>query len=370
MVNDKQRVLMITVRADFGGGPEHIFRLLSMLRERTELFVACPKDFPYWGRYQQLLGADRLLELPHRRLSLKYLARLYGFIRKNKIGLIHSHGKGAGLYGRLLAALARARCVHTFHGIHADQYSAWQQRLYLMLERMLAGVSARLISVSDGEAEIVRRFRIGAPPKLVVINNGVAIPGQSATRQEGAETGTRLDVVMLTRPDHAKNPELVLDICRQLRENHQLDRFRFQVVGAGFENSGFCDRVKKDGFADDIIICGAALDVAEYFRKAFCYLSTSRREGLPLSVLEALAWGVPVVATDVVGNKDLIEHGVNGFLFDLERPEDAGRFLLQLADNRACWNDISENARQSVSKRYNLQDMADKTLAIYQEVQR
>jgi len=98
MMMDKTaiKVLIISSRADYGGGPEHIYKLISLLHEEVIFYVACPIDIPYWHRYSELLTVNNLFEIPHRKFSIKYLLALRTFTKNNKIDIIHSHGKGAG----------------------------------------------------------------------------------------------------------------------------------------------------------------------------------------------------------------------------------------------------------------------------------
>ncbi|MFH4347153.1 hypothetical protein WAJ13_22105, partial [Acinetobacter baumannii] len=71
-----------------------------------EYYVACPEEEPYWDRYTQLLGEGELIKIPHRKFKLKYYLEMLSFVKKNNIDIIHSHGKGAGIYSRLLKVFA------------------------------------------------------------------------------------------------------------------------------------------------------------------------------------------------------------------------------------------------------------------------
>jgi glycosyltransferase involved in cell wall biosynthesis len=108
--------------------------------------------------------------------------------------------------------------------------------------------------------------------------------------------------------------------------------------------------------------------MAAQYRRAFCLLSTSRWEGLPLALLEAMAVGVPVVATDVVGNRDAVDPGKSGFLFDLARPVDAARHLLALSRSRDQWHAQSEAARARAESEFSETRMAERTLGMYREI--
>ncbi|MCH2165773.1 MAG: glycosyltransferase [Marinovum sp.] len=112
------KILFLTVRADLGGGPEHLLQLIAHAPEGSEVYVGCPRDEPYHQRYVDFLGAERIIEIPHRSFKLSALRALARVIRQQGIAVVHSHGKGAGLYGRILAAITPAQSVHTFHGLH------------------------------------------------------------------------------------------------------------------------------------------------------------------------------------------------------------------------------------------------------------
>jgi len=94
--------MLVTVRADFGGGPYHVDILLKNLKENFDFFVGAPLNQQYGCQWQQLLGEKKFFVLPFRSFKLISFLKLVSFIKSNQINVIHSHGKGAGLYSRLL----------------------------------------------------------------------------------------------------------------------------------------------------------------------------------------------------------------------------------------------------------------------------
>ena len=116
------KVLIISARADYGGGPEHIYRLIKNSCIDIEYYIACPKEKPYWNLYFKIVG-DKIYEIPHRKISLLHLYKLLNLIKSNNIQLIHTHGKGAGFYGRILSMIIHLPLIHTPHGIHVGQYN-------------------------------------------------------------------------------------------------------------------------------------------------------------------------------------------------------------------------------------------------------
>ncbi|MEJ2617259.1 MAG: hypothetical protein P8Z35_20075, partial [Ignavibacteriaceae bacterium] len=101
-----RNILIITVRADFGGGPEHIYSLIKELHKENNFYIACPDDFPYKNKYTDILGKNRIILIPHRKFKLSYLFGLKNYVKYHEINIIHSHGKGAGIYGRFLSVIS------------------------------------------------------------------------------------------------------------------------------------------------------------------------------------------------------------------------------------------------------------------------
>ena len=113
----KINILEISSRSDIGGGPEQLFKIVSNLEDRFRFFCACPDQQPYFEKITN--EGIPVLRLPHRRFEIKSFFRLLRWTRKNRISVVHSHGRGAGIYARLLKIFNRKlKIVHNFHGIH------------------------------------------------------------------------------------------------------------------------------------------------------------------------------------------------------------------------------------------------------------
>jgi len=356
---------MITVRADHGGGPQHVFQLAGILARRIEVCIACPREQPYWDRYEKIVGPARMIEIPHRALRPGALAKLVRFVRRERIELVHSHGFGAGLYGRSIALAAGVPACHTPHGVTpAGGLGGW---LKAAADFALSVMTTRIIAVSAGEAIQLRPRCLGRS-RVVVIPNGVPIP---AERVDPAVIEQRpLRVVHVTRFVFQKNPELFVAIIEELKKAGALDDFRFVLLGDGPDRAPIEARIAQLGLSPHVEFCGAVADVIAHFRRAFCLLSTSRWEGLPLALLEAMSVGLPVVATDVVGNRDAVEPGKTGFLFDVTRPAEGARQLIEIARARDVWNAQSSAARARAEADFSDTRMADRTLEMYGEALR
>ena len=122
------RVLQLLVTTSPGGGPKQVYDLIRHLpREEFQFVVVGPRDGVFFERFEDL--GVRVEELPIRRLGMRHLLSTIRLIRAQGIQVVHTHGKGPGLYGRVAAWWTGVPSVHTFHGIHYSGYSWLGQQL-------------------------------------------------------------------------------------------------------------------------------------------------------------------------------------------------------------------------------------------------
>lgn len=354
------KVLHITARADLGGGPEHLYQLMAHMPDWVDSYVACPDEPPYRGRYVELLDEGHVFDVPHRSFAPASLIELSASIRENDIDLLHSHGKGAGLYSRLLSLLTGRPCVHTFHGLHIAEYGPLQRFFYILYERLVGLWTSAGISVSAGEESLIRSSGIMSAKKLKLIENGVALPSSV----KAARRGDFLQIVAVSRYDEQKNPELIIDIAEALKG---IIPFKILVIGQGPRFQKCLKTISEKGLDEFIELIGPTTDPRSFYKAADAFLSTSRWEGMPMAVLEAMSEGLPVVLSDVVGNRDVIQDEITGYLYPLEIPRAAADRLSALLDVKLR-NAIGNAARESVERLYSVDRMSFQTAELYESI--
>ncbi|PJA97676.1 MAG: hypothetical protein CO128_11055 [Ignavibacteriales bacterium CG_4_9_14_3_um_filter_30_11] len=362
----KIKILIITSRADFGGGPKHIYSLVKQLKNKIDFSITCPKDYPYFDLYSELIGSDNIIEIPHRKFTSSTLFSLIKFIKKNKIHIIHSHGKGAGIYSRLLSLFTGTISVHTFHGIHIDEYNSIIKFLYLSVEKILSVFTKRLISVSNSERERVLKLKISNKNKIITIENGVELEKNKLVNFNPANNV--IDILTISRFDFAKNSNLLIPICNELNVLDSDFNYSINILGDGELKDNFEKELLLNGLTGKIKLLGAHLDISDILINSFCYISTSKWEGMPLSVIEAMAVGLPIIATNVTGNKDVVINNVNGFLYDINNPKEAAEYILKIAKDINLWNKFSKASREMAEKNYSAQRMAIETFELYNKI--
>ncbi|WOD63561.1 glycosyltransferase [Niallia taxi] len=356
----KLNVLLISVRADHGGGPEHIFRLVKNSDfKKINYYIACPQDEPYYEKFVSLLGEEKIIIIPHRKFSYKKLMLLRKYIMKNKIDVIHSHGKGAGIYSRFLKFITKSKVVHTYHGIHLS-YNGLINKIYSLYEKVSSLVTYKIICVSSGEYELaVNKKLVFTPKKLTVVNNGVELVDGNR-----ASYNSFFKIISVTRFNEQKNSELAIDIIEILINKFMISNLVLDFIGTGESKSELERLVKSKGLENKINFLGTKDNMQKIMSEYNIFLSTSRWEGLPIALIEALSVGLPSIVTNVVGNNDIIISSENGLLFDLEDAYKAAEQIKSLMYNEKEWEYLSNNAFES-SEKYDIHEMVNKIENIY-----
>lgn len=355
-------ILLITLRADHGGGPQHIDYLVNNYPDNIKLYMACPKDKPYYSLWHLNNKIQEIFELQHRKFSFVRLILLLKFIKKHKIRVIHSHGKGAGIYSRVLKILSpELKIIHTMHGFHFQEYGKLSKYLYITLERALALFTDMFINVSIGERDICQKYKLYPVGKSRVIYNGICSLEEYVDARNKIKLIDKRIVTTISRFDYPKNMDLAYQIAKEFKD--RLD-IVFLWIGDGKDKNEIEKRAKDE--CVNIIFTGFSSDISKYLSATDIYLSTSRWEGLPIALLEAQSLGVPIVATDVIGNNEAVVHGYNGYLFkDIIQ---ACTYILKLLKNKDLYLELQKNARKNFENKFQVYGMVEQLITVYKEV--
>lgn len=356
------KILLITIRSDHGGGPKHVDLLINNLSNEVEIFVACPQDKPYYNLWSESKNVKDIFTLPHRKFSLKKLFQLNKFIKDNDIKIIHSHGKGAGIYSRVLKILnPKLKIVHTLHGVHIGEYGFLKQRAYIFLERFLTLFTDKFINVSNSENIVCLKFKLFKKNKSEVIYNGI----KALLKDENAKINFDLlgkkVVTTISRFDYAKNMLLAYEIAKKFKDNENIV---FVWLGDGADKIKFESMAKKHGV--NIIFIGFSDKIPAYLSATDIYLSTSRWEGLPYALIEAQSMGIPIVATNVVGNNEVIQNDKSGFLF--ESSSQACQAIEKLLNDEKVYNKMQSEALLNFKDKFEINIAIYRLERLYQQI--
>ncbi len=361
------RVLQLLTSTALGGGPRQVLHLVRHLpASEFQVSVAGPQDARFAADLRTIgvelagVAADSLRAFP---LTLRRVARL---VRATRADVVHTHGKGAGLYGRLAARLAGVPSVHTFHGLHYESYSRAGQYVYLALERALARITHTVINVSKTQDAEALYLGAARPGHSAVVVNGIDVDELAARpASKRASLGLKDDeqvVGCVARFDPVKKHDVLVRALKLVTKQHP--NAVLLLVGEGPEKPEI-DRLANE-LEVRVVSPGAIGLEANAYSSCDLYVTASSKEGLPLAPLEAMASGLAVVATDVPGHRDVVDHETTGLLVAPEAGAVALATAIEsLLDDPERRRRMGQAGRARVLREFTLQSMVAKTAEVY-----
>jgi glycosyltransferase involved in cell wall biosynthesis len=305
--------------------------------------------------------------------------RLARLIRRERPQILHTHTAKAGTVGRVAALLAGSRrppiVVHTFHGhVLRGYFGPVRSLFFRLLERWLAGRTTALIAVSPQVRDDLVSLGIAPRERFAVIRLGIELDERVAAEQNGRVEsrrylgipGERFAVGWIGRMTAVKRTDDVLVAFKRLRESG-VDA-TLCMVGDGPDRAGLEQRAHDLGIVRDILFLGYQEDVAPFYAAFDALVLPSSNEGTPVSVIEALGAGRPVVATRVGGVPDVVRDGVDGFLVEAGATDELADRLAQLAHDPALRERMGNQGRERVLPRYAVERLVDDVDRLYRSL--
>jgi glycosyltransferase involved in cell wall biosynthesis len=375
---ERRRVCHLITRLELGGAQQNtLYSVANHDRARFEVSLWAGRGGILDDAARAIPDAEvRLLPfLKHPVVPLAdaiAVARLAGMLRRGRIDLLHTHSSKAGIVGRAAAAIAGTRAVvHTVHGwSFNDTQGPATRRLYVALERLAARRTHALVFVSEADRDRGAALGIGDPARYHLFRSGIdrglyeARPGtREATRRALGYAPEDFVVGTLACLKAQKAP---LDFVAAADAAGRDDpRLRFFIAGDGELRPDVEREVAARGLAGRFRLLGWREDAAEVLAAMDLFVLTSRFEGLPRAVLQAMAAGVPVVATAVGGTPEVVRDGVTGRLVPPGNPEAAAGAIVELArdpDRRAR---CVAAARERLGEEFDIRGMVRSLDALY-----
>lgn len=320
------------------------------------------------------------------------LWKLYRILARERPDIVHTHTAKAGALGRVAAVLARVPIkIHTFHGhVFHDYFSPLKTQLFLVIERILALFTTRIIAISETQkTELSGRYRIAAHEKFAVIPIGLDLAplhqchvGPDRRVPKGDEQGVVIGFVGRLVP--VKNPSMAIRAFERLLRNRVSGpHLRLVVAGDGELRPALEEQVRHAGLEAHIQFIGWQKDVAALYSQFDLVILTSLNEGTPVALIEAMAAGLPFVATQVGGMPDLMvgpaqvvqTSGVghpftifsNGALAEPGDAEGFAAALTALVDDPARMRRMGSEGRRFVAERFAKERLVADVRALYQD---
>ena len=296
------------------------------------------------------------------RRNLIALKQLISLMRKEHFHLIHCHTPMGGVLGRIAAHKTNTKpVIYTAHGFHFYKGApVWNWLFFYPVERFLAHWTDCLITINKEDYARAKKFNTR---KSVEYVPGVGIDLTNFTPHvEYTHDDTKSFILTsVGELSKRKNHILIIKILFKLKNK----RIKYLICGSGKEEIYLKRMVNKLGLEKQVYFLGYRKDISKVLEKSDCFIFPSKQEGLPVALLEAMATGMPIIASNIRGNIDLIHNNINGYLCNSEK--DFELAINKIMHSSSIQNQFRINNIKKI-KKYSLENIHTKMSSIYQNI--
>jgi glycosyltransferase involved in cell wall biosynthesis len=300
--------------------------------------------------------------------DVRVLRQTLQAIERRDTDIIHTHEFRSDLIGLICARRKGLRLVSTVHGWIANDTKG---KIYTILNKLILRFFDRVIVVSEKIRTELIQWKI-PERKIVVVPNALRIDHYRIDRTDDLfrrELGLGSDDVIVAKIGRLSAEKGHLDLLQAAQlALVKCDRLRFVLIGIGPEEEALRKSAKQLGIEDRVIFAGYRKEMVRVYNSTDLVVQSSYTEGMPNVILEALLMEIPVVATNVGGTGEIIEHGRSGILIESRRPDVLAAQLIEFVNDRARFRTMARAGRERICQQFNSTRRIERMRAIYEEL--
>ena len=374
-MNTKKKILFLVTQSEFGGAQRFIYRLITNLNlSKYDVLVAAgPEGDNADGLLFNLQNKDFKI------FPLKFLKRainpiidflglleIHRLIKKEKPDIVFLCSSKAGFLGSLATSLIPKsyslvpKVIYRIGGwTFNDPWPKWKKIFYLWLEKRTAGFKDFIVNNSQIEAEQAKKLGIRPRKEIITIYNGLDAEGLNFLNKEKAREFLKMSPEFLVGTVAnfypVKNLKILVDAANLLKDFN----INFVIIGEGTERKEIEELIRKQDLKN-IFLAGSIPDAWKYLKAFDVFVLPSLKEGFPWTVIEAMAAGIPVIATNVGAVPEIIENNENGILIEPRDPKTIADSIEKLMNDKNLVEKFIQNGKKTVIEKFNLQKMVSK----------
>ena len=364
--------ILYLIESDDPGGAENVMlSLIEYFKEKYPIYVGCFKKGWIYNELKKRKLNPQPIPTNKGSYDIKLLYHLIKLIKKEKINLIHSHLFDTNFYSSLAAKIAGIPHISTEHGdIHHT--SKKLDKKTLIKAKTISHFSDKIVFVSKFTRDKFLKLSKVPKQKIAIIYNGIDLKEYEQPtdiQRKKAEIGIKNSEFVIGNVANlypVKGQIYLLKAAKKIIK--EFPNTKFLIIGRGELENELKKEAQKLGIASHIKFLGFRNDVKELLKIMDVFVLCSLSEGLPLSLIEAMASRVPVVCTNVGGIPEVINDRINGFLVPPTDPNALATKIINLLKDRTLANKLAYSSYEKIKQQFSLQFMLDKYAEIYSDL--
>jgi glycosyltransferase involved in cell wall biosynthesis len=362
---DRKTILYVITKSELGGAQAHVYDLMKSIQRDYDVHLAVGASGVLTEKAIELGVKVHIMDNLKRSINpisdLRSIRQCTAIIRRIKPDLIHCHSSKAGVIARLAAWRCGVPVIFTAHGWGFDPRSPLIQRnIALGVEKILAPISTKVICVSESDRQLAIDLKVTSPELVVTIHNGI-VNKEIATAVPERQPPKLIMVARFNRAQ--KDQHTLMQAIAKLEQPVQLI---FVGTGPDWEAS---KKIATDlGITDRVSFLGDRLDVPDLLADAQIFVLSTHYEGAPISILEAMRCGLPIIATNVNGIPEQVADGITGLLVPHQDADALATAISKLTEDPQRRHEMGIAGKQKFAKEFTVEQMVDKTELLYRSV--
>lgn len=300
--------------------------------------------------------------------TIKHYKMLKKLQKENNYDIVYCQQAVGGVLGRLIAKKFKIPCIYTAHGFSfAEGNSKLKNCIFRTIEKTLSKYTTALITMNEWDYNEALKFKAKKVFKISGIGfDKSKYKNETLSRGEARKLiGVKDEFVILTVAEYIKrkNYDTMLKTIAELKDLN----IKFEVCGTGRDKELIESQIKELGIADKVNLLGYRKDINNMMKSADIFFLPSHQEGLTLSIIESMNFGLPVVTSNVRGNQDLVDDGISGFVCEQNDYQAFATKIRELIDNKELLQSMSKASKEK-AKHYDLANVQKELKSIYEEM--
>lgn len=368
------RILYVITLPDIGGAQTHLLEVSCAMQKSGHDVQIVAGKYGWLTEQLAIKGIEiSVIDELVREISLKKdwatVYKIRNIIKKWRPDIVHCHSSKAGIVGRIAAFMEGVPSVFTAHGwAFTEGVPFFKRVLYSVIENIMLNITSKCFCVSEYDRCLAKKWFLRDSHKIITVHNGIGDDGlQRDAIVRMLDNGSILRLIMVGRFSKQKDHMLLIKSVYDINKKYP-GQVHLSLVGDGDLFAAANQYVVANNLGDFIVLLGESTCVDSLLTQSDVFCLISNYEGLPISIIEAMRAGLPVIASDVGGNNELVVDGVNGYLVSRGDRKGLVQAIEKLIKDRTLITEFGKRSQEKFRMEFAFSAMMQKIESAYRDV--